>query len=148
MGPAPLLVCDTNVLVSAIGWRGPEREVYLRVRSGALRLATSPALLDELERVLGYPKFGLEDLEVTAFVDDVISQADTVIPRRVPRVIEEDPADDQVLACASAARPDWIVSGDSHLLALGTYEGIPIVTARQLLDQLDRPNGDGTERES
>ena len=31
-----------------------------------------------------------------------------------------------------------IVSGDRHLLALGTVEGIEILTARQFLDRLAR----------
>jgi predicted nucleic acid-binding protein len=33
----------------------------------------------------------------------------------VPRVIENDPDDDHVIACAVAAKADIIVSGDKHL---------------------------------
>lgn len=40
-----------------------------------------------------------------------------------------DPDDDEVLACAIAADADLIVSGDGDLLTLGSFRGIPIVTA-------------------
>lgn len=40
-------VSDTNVLVSALGWRGPERQLYDACRRAHVRLFTSPKLLDE-----------------------------------------------------------------------------------------------------
>jgi len=41
-----------------------------------------------------------------------------------------------VLACAVAARAEVIVSGDNHLLELKEYDGIPILTAAQLLARI------------
>lgn len=46
----------------------------------------------------------------------------------VPHVVIADPDDDIVLACALAGNAEYIVSRDRHLLALGTYQGIPIVS--------------------
>ena len=37
--------------------------------------------------------------------------------------------DDMVLATAVAANADMLVSGDSHLLAVGEFRGIPVITA-------------------
>jgi predicted nucleic acid-binding protein len=57
--------------------------------------------------------------------------------RRWPRiqVIREDPADDQVLACALAAKADYIVSKDEHLQKLRECQGIRIHPShRGLLD--------------
>jgi len=52
----------------------------------------------------------------------------------VPRVVRNDPDDDHVLACALAAQANLIVSGDrKHLLPLGSYQGIDIVTAAEAL---------------
>jgi predicted nucleic acid-binding protein len=59
-----------------------------------------------------------------------------VVPAVVAPVIRADPDDDHVLACALAAKADLIVSGDSHLLNLKTYQGIPIVGAAQALTHL------------
>jgi len=54
-----------------------------------------------------------------------------VSPTAVPRVIVKDADDDHVLAAALAGNADLIASGDKrHVLPLGSYEGIPVVTAR------------------
>lgn len=49
-----------------------------------------------------------------------------------------DPDDDHVLACALAAQADLVVSGDSHLLDLNSYQGIPIVGAAEALERIAR----------
>jgi predicted nucleic acid-binding protein len=44
-----------------------------------------------------------------------------------------DPKDDPVLACALAARADYLISNDRDLLALGKPFGIAIVTPAEFL---------------
>ena len=54
----------------------------------------------------------------------------TTTPEPLPTpVIERDPDDDHVLACA--------VSGDSHLLDLKAYRNIPIHTTSVALSKID-----------
>jgi len=43
------IVADTNTLVSGFGWGGPPGQVVDTVLSGQVTLATSPALLGELD---------------------------------------------------------------------------------------------------
>lgn len=50
--------------------------------------------------------------------------------------VSADLDDDKFVETAVVARADVIVSGDRHLLALGTIEGIPIVNPREFLDRL------------
>lgn len=52
-------------------------------------------------------------------------------------VVKDDPDDNKVLACALAAHADYIVSGDGHLLKLGVFKNIPIVTAKDFLDSAE-----------
>jgi uncharacterized protein len=52
-------------------------------------------------------------------------------------VIVDDPDDDRVLECAIAGRADFIVSGDRHLLKLGSYDGVSILTVRNFLDRIN-----------
>lgn len=137
MGARTVVVLDTNVLVSALGWRGPEHQLYARCRSGRPRLALSPALLEELRRVLEYPKLGFAEGEISAFFSDIREHALTVTPSRRLEVIQEDPEDNRVLECAVAAGARLVVSGDKHLLSLEEYEGIRIVGARAALLELD-----------
>ena len=54
-----------------------------------------------------------------------------------PTVIVDDPDDDRVLECAVAGGADYIVSGDRHLLKLGVYEGVAILTVRQFMDRIN-----------
>ena len=49
--------------------------------------------------------------------------------------IKADPTDDRILECALAASAAAIVSGDSHLLALGIFRGIPILTPAECLEK-------------
>jgi predicted nucleic acid-binding protein len=46
------------------------------------------------------------------------------------------PTTERVLECAVAGRADTIVSGDRHLLKLGSYDGTQILTVRQFMDQI------------
>ena len=53
-----------------------------------------------------------------------------------PREIANDADDDHVLAGALAGSADLIASGDKrHVLPLRSYEGIPIVTAREAVER-------------
>ena len=51
-----------------------------------------------------------------------------VVPTDIGPVILADPDDDIVLATAVAGGADAIVSGDAHLLWIGEFRGMPIVT--------------------
>jgi len=71
-----------------------------------------------------------EDGKVTALkVADLAGLSSLVDVKMHVRAIEEDPSDNHVLACAKEAGAQFIISGDRHLLQLGQYEGIKILTA-------------------
>ncbi len=122
-----VVVLDTNVLVSTLGWRGPERRVYELCRTGRLSLASSLPLLDELQRVLKYPKLGSSAEEAGVFLQDILAHASLFESDIELEVILDDPDDNRVLECALSAEARWIVSGDPHLLELRHYEGIKIL---------------------
>lgn len=50
-------------------------------------------------------------------------------------MVADDPDDDKFLACAIVADAAAIISGDPHLLTLGVYRTIPIMTPAQFLEQ-------------
>jgi putative PIN family toxin of toxin-antitoxin system len=133
-------VADTNTVVSGLLWSGAPRQVLDAARRGDLLLFTSPELLAELEDVLSRPKFArrLEAAGVTVaeLVTGYAALAHAVRLPVIEPVIAEDPDDDVVLATAVAARAEVIVYGDHHLLALGQYQGIAILSAADLLAHL------------
>jgi predicted nucleic acid-binding protein len=75
------------------------------------------------------------DTSVEELVLGYASLAITVRTENITPVVEADPDDDKVLACAKTANAEIIVSGDSHLLDLGEYDGIKILTVNQLIEQ-------------
>ena len=128
------IVCDTNVIVSGFFWEGAPRHVLSRIEAGDDKLFTSRDLLIELERVLAYRKLdkilSSAQLSSADILRWVISHATIVIPKPLTGiVIHEDPSDDTVLACAVTAGAQIIISGDRHLLGLGSYEDVWIVDA-------------------
>jgi len=134
------VVADTNIVVSGLLWRGHCYGVLNAARQGVIRLFVSPALLIELEDVLGREKLRarLEQANVRAqdLIHGYAALAGLVRPGKIEPVITADPDDDEVLACARAVQADMIVSGDTHLLALREFDGIPIVTARECLARI------------
>jgi putative PIN family toxin of toxin-antitoxin system len=100
-------------------------------------LVASPAIVEEITEALARPKFAdrVTSLRtsVRELVESLLSLAEVCVPRRIVPVVTADPEDDKILACAWAARAQWLVSGDAHLLAVGRYRGIRIVDPRTFL---------------
>ena len=136
--PRMLAAVDTNVVVSGLLWGGAPRELLRLAAEGHLTLVTSEELLAELGDVLRRPKFAARLCAIGASPESLIAEfrCFAIIidaPPLAKPVVEADPDDDMVLACALVAKADRIVSGDQHLLALGEFEGIPIVPPKALL---------------
>jgi putative PIN family toxin of toxin-antitoxin system len=128
-------VADTNVVISGLLWPGPSRQVLKRARLGTIELYTSPPLLLELEDVLRRGKLvgrlKLAGSTPRQLLLSYSTLARIVVAQEIPPVIEQDPDDDAVLACALAARAEAIITGDRHLLDLGKFQAIRIITAAE-----------------
>jgi putative PIN family toxin of toxin-antitoxin system len=137
------IVLDTNVLVSAlINPHGTPAQIIDYVFENKIRLFTSQPILEELERVLSYPKLtkrhGLEREKLKEFIYDLLSIMLLIKGEETIEAIVEDPSDNKYLSCALNAQVDFIISGDVHLLKLGEYGGIQIVTPAQFLEIMER----------
>jgi putative PIN family toxin of toxin-antitoxin system len=136
-----IVVLDTNTVISGLFWKGAPRRVLDLARDGLISLFTSPELLAELGDVVGREKFksrlALAEVTVDELVYGYSALAQTIYPAKLKPVIKTDPDDDKVLACAKAAKANWIVSGDSHLLQLKKFGRIPIISANELLVQVN-----------
>ena len=127
------IVCDTNVLVPGILFGGKPRDVLRHCSSGKITNFTSPPLLREIEDVLQRPKFGLSEEQVHGIIRLFRETFSVVRPEIHIAVITADPDDNRVLEAADAAGADAIISGDSHLLDLAEWNGIPIITPDMFL---------------
>lgn len=129
-----LLVADTNVVVSGLCWRGSPAILIDACLDARLQLVSSPALLDELARVLHYPRLARHLPTIPDDLLRLVAGASLVVhPTRLVAVAT-DPTDNRVLEAALSAGADAIVSGDKrHLRPLDEYEGIPIRTPAELV---------------
>ncbi len=137
-------VLDANVYASAlVRPEGPPgRIIRLLVAERTFEAVLSASILAELRRCLEYPKLRkfirLSDAEIAGWLLALELIADMVTPRRKIRAISEDPDDDHLLAVALEGRADFLVSGDRHVLDLGEFEGVRIVTPAEFLRILRR----------
>ena len=111
--------------------------------AGRFALLTAYALLQELDRVLCYPRLQRYYDAATRdrFVALVAALSEGVeLPDEIPPICR-DPDDDRVIACAVVGHADVIVSGDEDLLQLSRVGAIPILTAAEFLAQLEGVSG-------
>jgi putative PIN family toxin of toxin-antitoxin system len=122
------VVLDTNVLISALLFGGAPRQILRMIIAGSIDCLFSPAILDELQEVLRRPTFGFSSRQAAAIVEELCSLCEVVDPAIRISVVKADPNDDRVIECALQAKASVIVSGDAHLLGLGTHKGIRILS--------------------
>jgi uncharacterized protein len=132
------IVFDPGVLISAfISPHGAPAEALDRWREGEFDLVVSPALLDELRRVLLRRKFRryVTEDDVRTFVVALGREAIAVEDPPPPSErITRDPNDDYLVLLGRAAGAAAIVSGDPHLTTV-TVEH-PVVTPADFLERL------------
>jgi len=92
-------------------------------------------LFSELRRTLA-TKFRFTDEEIEQVVAVVRESASLVEIRGELKVVADDPEDDKFIETAHVAGAAYVVSGDRHLLNLGSYGEIRIINARAFLDML------------
>ncbi len=131
-------VLDTNVVVSGIlSHKGSPGRILRAWFEDRFHLVTSMAILEELERVLRYPKIsrrhGWSQAQILEFVEDVKSLAILVPGDLRLKVVAEDASDDRYLECAVEGEAGYVVSGDRHLVALAQYEGVEILSPSAFL---------------
>jgi putative PIN family toxin of toxin-antitoxin system len=126
------VVFDTNIFVSALNWSGKPWIAYLRWLNDEFILVTSTAILSELCDILRRD-FNWSDDDAYDIYNLIGSLSIVVTPTERIEVIEQDPDDNRILECAVEGNVNYIVSGDRHLLDLGRYRGIEIITTSEFL---------------
>lgn len=136
----PTVVCDTNVLISALVFGGPPRRILEAAIRGVIQLATSRTLLDELVGVLEGKKFRFPPEATQLIADELVAISLIVHPRQRIQAIRTDPDDNRVLECAVASKARYSISGDNDLLTLGAFRGITIVPPARFKEMREYAN--------
>jgi len=129
-------VLDTNILVSAAIARGNEFELLELAKKGRYELILSTGILEEFEGVVSQERFGFTKNIREEIINNVIKIAKIVDSKGKIDAVKEDPDDNKIIECALEGKADYIVSGDKHLLKLGKFQGIEVITTTKFLELL------------
>ncbi len=138
MGEKTKVVLDTNVWISIFFNKILSEEFSSLFEK--VDVFISEEILKEIARILEYPK--IKSVLVRAGVDsryvleEIVRRSKIVNPKKKLEVVEDDPEDNKFLECALESRAEYIVSGDKHLLKVGEFEGIKIVSPRDFLEKM------------
>ena len=129
---------DTNVYVAEALLGQAAEEILEATRRSSWRIYSSAVVLKEIEGVLG-EKLGFSRRLVALTRVRTIRNSTIIEPGASRHIVPEDPADSPILQAAVAAGADYLVTNDSHLLALTPYQGMRILSMHQyhalLIDQ-------------
>jgi putative PIN family toxin of toxin-antitoxin system len=130
-------VLDSVVLISAFiteHKQGVSAVLLGAAERGAFQLYLSEDILAETKRVLLEDRrhlkrrYGYSDEAAERWCRALGALAHIVVDPPAVKVVERDPNDDMVVACAVEAKADFIVSRDKDLLALDHHGQLRIVT--------------------
>ena len=129
-----IVVFDTNILISALlSLRGSPFHCLALAKEGIVQSVTCQEILHEFQEKLEI-KFDYSSMRARAAADEVRAFSQLAVITNTLQVIKIDPDDDKVLECAVIGNATHIVTGDRrHLLPLGSYQDISIVTAADFL---------------
>lgn len=129
------VVFDTNIFISALVIPGGKaEEVYLNALKKKFQLYTSIAILTETAQKLR-EKFGWEEDKIARLLKTIVKVA-TILKIRPRLHLLADEPDNRILECAMAAKADFIVTGDKHLLSIKHFKNITIVRLSDFLEIL------------
>lgn len=130
-------VLDTNIYVSALLSRNPNspaKELIQRWLHDEFTVLICEALLAEVIEKLVARGLGESKVAEFAALLGILAENIAIEAESAPRVIQFDPDDDVIVACAVIGKADYLVTYDNHFDMLGgEYQGFKITKALPFL---------------
>ena len=130
------IVLDTNVLISGTFWSGASFQVLRLVEKQKVHLVLSPEIIQEYQKILACP----EILDKTSRLQQARAKATAYLLGHAALVyptirlnVVSDPDDNKFIETAIEGKADFVVTQDKHLLKIGSYKRIKILTPLDFL---------------
>lgn len=143
--PSSIVVFDSNVLIPLILTASRSTRLFYRLDAAGWQLAATPQLLAEVEDKLRSKKslrawLKTTDDDIDDFVNVRLRNMVNMKPghRQAHGAVPADPKDDIIIAAALEAGAAYLISEDKHLLDLGSYQNVKIMSREQFETELDR----------
>lgn len=139
------VVLDANIYISSlISSQGHPATIINKWLSGEFDVLLSQPIVDEILRVTGYERLQKKYKKIREnrieFVDLISKQGIWTEPVERLTVVTADESDNRYLECAIAGVATYVISGDKHLLDIGNYQGISILTPAAFVTLVDIDN--------
>ncbi len=132
------VVLDTNVLISALLFKGELPGIVRLWQKGKIVPVISKETFHELRTVLEYPKFSLSRAEIKSLIEnEILPFFEVVNVSKHVKGVCRDPGDDKFISCAISAHADCIVTGDKDLFDLKGYQSIRIIHTSDFIKMFD-----------
>ena len=132
------VVLDTNVLISALLFKGELSRIVGLWEKGKIVPVISKETFDELRTVLEYPKFSLSRAEIKSLIEhEILPFFEVVNVSKHVKGASRDPGDDKFISCAISANANCIVTGDKNLSDLKKYQSIRIIHTSDFIKMFD-----------
>ena len=127
---------DTNIIASALFFGGKPYQLLRYVMESRVDVVASKEIVDEYEEIVLRLQRKYPAINSRIPLQDIISKFE-IIRVNSEIHISRDPADDKFISCALDGKCLYIVSGDSDLLDIESYEGIEILTVSDFLNRFE-----------
>jgi putative PIN family toxin of toxin-antitoxin system len=135
------VVLDTNVIISAFLWAGKVNRLLDLIERQKIGIYTCMEQIVELQGVLERPRFKTifekTKLKPQTVVSVFLKLAVLVENIKEIDIVKIDQTDNVILSCALSANAQYLITGDKHLLSLGTFQKVKIVRPKEFLEKFD-----------
>ena len=130
------IVVDTNVLISAVFFKGKPDIILEAWRTGKLEMILSHEILEEYSKVLERLSERYPSIDTSGILSMFTTGCRMIEPAEaIGKQICEDPDDDKFIAAAIGGEAETIISGDKHLLEVKGYSGIEVLRPAEFINQ-------------
>ncbi len=140
MGKGTKVVIDNNVFISGFGWNGKPEEILKLLQDDHIVNYITSEIFEELRRVISYPKLNFSESLQIKILEFVLFHSECVEPEERISAVTEDPDDNKFLECSIAAKAEYIISGDPHLIKLKKFRTVEIVDVNEFLNIISKKN--------
>ncbi len=131
------VVLDTNVLISALVFKGELASLVELWKNGRIRPLFSRETFGEFRKALDYPKFQLGKDEINAIIrDEVLPYFDVIEKVQGRTGFCRDSEDDKFIDLALSAKPAVIITGDKDILSLKGAIGVSLMKPADFLKKI------------
>lgn len=135
------VILDTNVWVSGLLFPHSNAGKILKEWQRArFEIVVFPYLLEEIGRVLAYPKIKKrlqwDEAKIQNYLDFLMFFAEFIDSKEHSGHVERDPNDSPILSALINSKADFLVSGDNDLLSL--KEEYPVLSIIEYLNRMGR----------